>query len=132
MTYLLDTNICIYIMKGTPHAVLNKLGTIPAGDIAISVITVSELEFGARKSMFPEKNLASIQKFLSPFFIVDFNHAAAKEYGIVRAQLTAKGLPIGPLDTLLAAQAKSLQYTLVSNNTREFERVDGLLLENWV
>lgn len=96
------------------------------------MITIAELEYGARKSAYPEKNLSALSKFLIPFGIFDFDHAAAIEYGFVRSDLEAKGTPIGPLDTLIASHAKSLNYILVTNNVREFQRVDGLQLENWV
>lgn len=132
MPYLLDSNICIYIIKKKPLSVLNKFNSLRPGEIGLSMITVAELEFGARKSANVEKNLAALTKFLIPFNLFDFDLSAATEYGIIRSQLETRGTPIGPLDTLIAAHAKSLGYTLVTNNEREFNRVDGLQLENWV
>ena len=90
------------------------------------------MEYGSRKSAHPEKNLSALNKFLIPFSIFDFDHAAAMEYSLVRSALEMKGTPIGPLDTLIAAHAKSLNYILITNNEREFQRVDGLQIENWV
>lgn len=132
MAWLLDTNTCIYIIKQKPIAVLKKFSDIPPGQIALSAITVAELEYGARKSATIEKNLAALQQFFIPFDILPFNYSATMEYGIIRAELEAKGTPIGPLDTLIAAHAKSLNYILVTNNEKEFNRVIGLQVENWV
>jgi tRNA(fMet)-specific endonuclease VapC len=132
MPYLLDTNICIYIIKKKPASVLEKFDSIKPGEIAISAITVAELEYGAVKSSNPAKNLLALNKFLIPFDLFNFDNAASREYGIVRTALETKGTPIGPLDTLIAAHAKSLQYILVTNNVREFDRVEGLKVENWV
>ncbi len=132
MPYLLDSNICIYIIKKKPEAVLEKFNSIRPGEIAISMITVAELEFGARKSSNPAKNLAALNKFLIPFNLLDFDHAASIEYGIIRTNLERKGTPIGPLDTLIAAHSISLDHILVTNNEREFSRVEGLKIENWV
>ena len=132
MPYLLDTNICIYIIKQKPHSVLHKFNSIEPGEIALSMITISELYYGARKSAVKEKNFLALNKFILPFNILDFDLAAANSYGIIRTELEVKGIPIGPLDTLIAAHAISLDYILVTNNEREFTRVSGLQVENWV
>lgn len=132
MPWLLDTNICIYIIKQKPISVFEKLNTIAPGQIALSVITLAELEYGARKSAAVEKNLSSLHQFSIPFDILPFDYNATVEYGIIRADLEAKGTPVGPLDTLIAAHAKSLNYILVTNNEKEFSRVNGLQVENWV
>jgi tRNA(fMet)-specific endonuclease VapC len=131
MSYLLDTNICIYIIKKRPHVVLERLRKISFDRVAISTITVAELEFGVRKSLLPDKNQAALNEFLIPFSVLDFGHAATIQYGIIRNELEKNGMPIGPLDTLIAAHAKSLNLTLVTNNEKEFSRVKGLQLENW-
>ena len=131
MNFLLDTNICIYIIKQKPPEVLQKFNTYQVGDIGISSITVAELEFGVQKSQFPEQNHQALLQFLLPLTIVDFNAAAATTYGIIRATLEKQGTPIGSLDTLIAAQALSLKVTLVTNNIKEFGRVPNLKLENW-
>src|SRR5450432_2347244 len=131
MPYLPDTNICIYIIKKNPQSVLDKLTSIQPGEIGISMMTVAELQYGARKSANPEKNFTALSKFLIPFDLYDFNYSASIEYGIIRSSLETKGTPIGPLDTLIAAHAISLNFTLVTKNEREFQRVDGLKVENW-
>jgi len=132
MAWMLDTNTCIYIIKQKPVSVLEKFSTISPGQIALSVITLAELEYGARKSAAVEKNLAALHQFSIPFDILPFDYNATVEYGIIRADLEAKGTPIGPLDTLIAAHAKSLNYILVTNNEKEFNRISGLNIENWV
>ncbi len=130
MPWLPDTNICIYIIKQKPAPVLERFNAIPPGQIALSIITLAELEYGARKSSAIEKNLAALRQFSIPFDILTFDYNAAIEYGIIRAELETKGTPIGALDTLIAAHAKSLNYTLVKNNEKEFGRVSGLQIEN--
>ncbi|HEY9768722.1 MAG TPA: type II toxin-antitoxin system VapC family toxin [Coleofasciculaceae cyanobacterium] len=132
MKVLLDTNICIYIIKRKPKKVLQKFNTYQLGDIGISSITVAELEFGVQKSQFFPKNQQALTQFLLPLVIVDFNFTAANVYGVIRATLEKQGTAIGSLDTLIAAHALSMQATLVSNNVREFSLVPGLKLENWV
>lgn len=132
MKFLLDTNICIYIIKQKPIGVLNKFKAYDVGDIAISSVTVAELEFGVQKSQFPEKNRQALAQFLIPLSVVDFDRSAAIVYGKVRSNLEKQGTPIGSLDTLIAAHALSLQITLVTNNTKEFNRVPNLKLENWI
>lgn len=132
MGWLLDTNTCIYIIKQKPISVLKRFNNILPGQIALSVITVAELEYGARKSASIQKNLSALQQFFLPFDILPFDYFATIQYGIIRAELEIKGMPIGPLDTLIAAHAKSLSYILVTNNEKEFNRVAGLQVENWV
>lgn len=132
MNYILDTNICIYIIKKKPQSVLDKLKQIPLGVIGISVITLSELIYGVRKSAYPEKNLDALTQFLIPFELFQFDYNCAIEYGNVRSNLEKKGALIGPLDMLIAAHAKSLGHILVTNNEKEFKRVEGLQIENWV
>ena len=132
MNYLLDTNICIYIIKQKPKSVLNRFANISPLNIGISMITVAELEYGVSKSLYPQQNRAALQKFLSPINLYDFDANASALYGILRAKLETKGITIGSLDMLIAAHALSLNCTLVTNNTREFERVEGLEIENWV
>jgi tRNA(fMet)-specific endonuclease VapC len=132
MPYLLDTNICIYIIKRRPESILAKFGSILPGEIGISMITVAELKYGASKSENPEKNFSALEKFLIPINLFDFGYSASKEYGIIRSELEKVGLPIGPLDTLIAAHAISLNHILVTNNEREFRRVARLKVENWI
>ena len=130
--YLLDTNICIYIIKKKPIVVLNKLKTKSKNDIYISSITVAELEYGVAKSNYPEKNKISLIEFLSIFNILNFDDNDAVEFGMIKADLTKKGKIIGPMDLLIAAQAKSKKLILVTNNIKEFERVIDIKIENWV
>lgn len=132
MEYLLDTNICIYIIKKKPARVLEKFRSLPIGSIGISSITLAELQYGIMRSSNPERNQEALDKFLTPLEILDFDYPATIEYGKIRATLAEKGTPIGPLDTLIASHAKSLGLTLVTNNEREFVRVTGLKIENWI
>jgi tRNA(fMet)-specific endonuclease VapC len=129
--YLLDTNICIYIIKKKPPAVLKRLKSRLKKEIFVSSITVAELEYGVSKSAFPERNKLALIGFLSAFSILDFNDRDAVEYGEIRTELERKGMIIGPMDLLIAAQARAGKLVLVTNNVREFERVEGLGLENW-
>ncbi len=131
MKYLLDTNTCIYIIKRKPQDVLAKFQTIALYDIGISSITVAELEYGAAKSQYPDHNRAALAQFLIPLEIVHFDEQAATIYGTIRATLERSGKIIGAMDLLIAAHALSLNLTL-TNNTKEFNRVQGLALENWV
>lgn len=130
MRFMLDTNICIYAIKKQPAQVLDALRKYESKGIGLSSITVSELWFGVAKSQ-SRKNTSALREFLKPFEVVAFDEKAAEVYGSVRMQLEAAGTPIGPLDTQIAAHAISLGVTLVSNNLREFQRVDGLKLANW-
>ncbi len=132
MQYLLDTNICIYLIKNKPAGVQNKFKKLRLGSLGISSISVAELQFGVNKSQQREKNQQALDQLLIPFEIVNFDYNAATEYGIIRNDLEKSGTPIGPLDTLIAAHAKSLNVVLVSNNEKEFRRVKGLIVENWV
>jgi tRNA(fMet)-specific endonuclease VapC len=132
MKTLLDTNICIYIIKQRPRAVIDKLLAYPAEDIGISVITVAELRYGASKSAQPKKNHEALDQFLSPFEIAAFDERAALVYGQVRAAVERKGRPTGPLDLLIASQALSLGVGLATNNVKEFKQVPGLRVHNWL
>ena len=131
MKLMLDTDICIYLIKQHPPSVLERFLLHPIGDIGISNITVAELEYGASKSRHATKNRAALAQFLSPLEVASFNRDAAVAYGRLRATLEQKGTPIGSMDLLIAAHALSLGVRLVTNNTREFRRVPGLRVENW-
>ncbi|MBI5331757.1 MAG: type II toxin-antitoxin system VapC family toxin [Betaproteobacteria bacterium] len=130
MRYMLDTDICIYAIKRRPPEVLAQLRAHAAEGIGISSISVAELYFGAEKSG-SEKNIRALKHFLEPLEIAEFDQNAAMAYGRIRTALERSGTPIGPLDTQIAAHASSLEVTLVTNNTREFARVNGLKLSNW-
>ena len=129
---MLDTNICIYIIKNKPLSVKKRFLEFKIGELCLSSITLSELYFGAYKSNQVEKNLKAIENFLIPFEIVDFDYKASIEYGKIRAELEKKGSVIGNMDMQIAAHAKSLNLPLVTNNIKEFQRVDGLKIDNWV
>lgn len=131
MNYLFDTNICIYIIKQKPIGVLKRFETISPLDIGISMITVAELEYGVQKSLFPQQNQDALNKFLSPLMLYDFDFNASQVYGSIRSNLEKKGITIGSLDMLIAAHVLSLNCTLVTNNEKEFNRVENLIIENW-
>lgn len=132
MRYLLDTNICIYLIKRKPLQVLEKLRTLAIADVGISAITLAELEFGVAKSSRLQQNNEALQAFVAPLEILPFDDRAACRYGEIRAHLKKKGQPIGSLDMLIAAHASSLALTLVTNNLREFKKIPGLNVESWV
>lgn len=132
MRFMLDTNIIAYAKNNRPETVLKRLMQHSPEDYCISSITLAELEFGVYNSARPEQNQLALVTFLARIKVVPFDADAAREYGIIRADLTRKGTLIGANDLLIAAHARALDVTLVTNNTREFERVDGLKLENWV
>ena len=131
MIYLLDTNMCIYIINEKPAQVLQRLIQTGRESLAISTVTVAELAFGIAKSTRADSRV-KLENFLSKFPILDWDQEAAWVYGNVRKALEAKGQRIGERDLLLACQALALGAIMVTNNTREFERIDGLKLENWV
>lgn len=132
MKYMLDTNTCIYIIKRKPQNVLEKFQTIPPFAISVSSISVAELEYGAAKSQFPDRNRSALNQFLIPLEIMQFDEQAATIYGSIRTTLERSGKIIGAMDLLIAAHALSLNLTLVTNDTKEFNRVQDLVLENWV
>lgn len=131
MTYMLDTNICIYVMKNKPEKVLERFREELDGGLCISSITLAELEYGMKHSSNPAKNEQALLRFLAPLSILPFGATAASEYGALRTYLQNRGTPIGPLDMLIAGHALAEGLTLVTNNVREFERVPDLRLENW-
>ncbi len=132
MMFLIDTNICIYIMNEHPPEVIQKFREIGVGKICISSITVSELQYGVYKSKQIKKNLKRLDEFLSPFEIISYAENSANYYGKIRSQLEKQGNVIGPLDVLIAAHALSENLTLITNNEKEFKRVKSLQVENWV
>ncbi len=132
MKYLLDTNMCIYTIKNRPPQVKEKLIEHKIGDLALSIITVSELLYGAFKSQQVERNLNIIEEFIMPFDIIDFDYKSAIEYGKIRAILEKQGQIIKNMDIQIAAIAKANDMILVTNNLKEFNRIKNLKLENWV
>lgn len=131
MKYLLDTNTCIYIINERPQNVRERFARLELSDIGVSSITAAELAFGVAKSR-STKNRIALESFLLPLEVMPFDLSAAFAYGDLRAELARRGEPIGPLDLQIAAHALILKVTLVTNNEREFRKVPGLRLENWV
>ena len=128
---LLDTNICIHVINAKPPAVLERFRQHRMGEIGLCSVVAAELAYGVAKSC-SARNRQALEMFLATLIILPFDDAALWAYGDLRAELERKGTPIGALDTMIAAHALSQQSTLVTNNTREFARVPGLALENWV
>jgi tRNA(fMet)-specific endonuclease VapC len=131
MKLLLDTNICIYIIKQQPAAALQRFLEFEVGDIGISSITLSELRYGVAKSSHREKNAKALDEFIIPLEVVSFDEQAAYVYGNIRASLEKAGTPIGSMDMLIAAHAVSLGIPLVTNNIREFTRISDLTVLDW-
>jgi tRNA(fMet)-specific endonuclease VapC len=129
--YLLDTNTCIYVINKKPPSAVARIRSKQAEEIAVSTVTIAELEYGVYRSRKTDQNRIALLEFLVPLVILDFDHGAAAVCGSIRASLESRGTPIGPMDLLIAAQAMSQGLVLVTNNQREFSRVDGLELENW-
>jgi tRNA(fMet)-specific endonuclease VapC len=132
MRWMLDTDVCIALIKQRHDRLLRKLHSKSIGQVGLSSITLSELSYGVAKSSRPQENQVALDAFLLPFDVAPFDSAAAAESGAVRAQLQSTGKPIGPLDTLIAGHAKSLDVILVTHNTQEFSRVPHLRLEDWL
>lgn len=131
LKYMLDTNIAIYVIKRRPPEALATFNT-HAGQLCISSITLAELIHGVEKSAMPDHNLRQVEDFVSRLVVLEYGNKAAAHYGDIRAVLERKGSPIGVNDLHIAGHARSEGLTLVTNNLKEFERVDGLRLENWV
>ena len=131
MRYLLDTNACIFLMKGNPEILKHFLTKKDFG-IAISTITVAELYYGVFNSEHKEKNSANLINFFIGLNLLDFDSSSAMEYGRIRAALRKKGTPISQMDMLIAAHAKSKNLTLITNNISEFERIEDLQIEDWL
>ena len=132
MKVMLDTNICIAIIKRKPPQVLKRFTAYKVGEIGISSVTLAELEFGVAKSQHREKNQAALDEFILPLEIASFDREAARIYGRVRATLEGKGTPVCTLDTMIGAHALVGGVTLATNNTREFSRIKGLTVVDWL
>lgn len=130
--YLLDTNICIYLMKGSFQSLSDKVLTVHPSELAVSSVTVYELEYGANKSNWGEKTRRNMHIFLSPFTILPFTEEDALAAGRIRAYLESRGTPIGAYDVQIAAQGVARGITVVTHNTSEFGRIPNLTLEDWV
>ena len=131
LKYMLDTNIVIYVIKRRPIEALETFN-LHAGQMCISAITLAELMHGAEKSAQPERNLREVEDFVSRLEVLEYGNKAAMQYGQIRSELERNGTPIGVNDLHIAGHARSEGLTLVTNNLREFERVEALRLENWV
>lgn len=131
LKYMLDTNIVIYVIKHKPPQVRSKFNTV-ATQLCVSSITVAELIYGAENSQFPHKILQTVENFLSRLTVLDYTQDAAVQYGQIKASLKKIGQLISDNDLHIAAHARSKGLILVTNNTKEFERVPALQLENWV
>jgi len=130
--YILDTNACIELIRGRPQRVLTRLRQCAPGSVGISSITLAELYYGVARSSNPQRNLLALTQFCAPIAILPFDDGAAAVYGTVRQSLEQKGLPAGPLDTLIAAHSISEGATLVTDNVRKFRHIGGLNVENWL
>jgi tRNA(fMet)-specific endonuclease VapC len=131
MKYMLDTNICIYLIRQKPEKVLRRFKDHSIGDIGISSITFAELRFGVEKSQQIQNNRQALEEFILPLEIADFDEKAAVIYGTVRAALEKAGTPVGSMDMLIGAHALSLDLTLVTNNVREFKQIKNLNVVDW-
>ncbi len=131
MKYLLDTNICIYLIKKQYPKILSKLLKVGFARIGISTITLAELEYGAANSSRSAEAQAALLGFILPFEILDFSYNAASFYGRIRKELKDKGQPISDMDMLIAAVAMANELIAVTNNEEEFRRISGLKIENW-
>jgi tRNA(fMet)-specific endonuclease VapC len=131
MNYLLDTNICVLLIRQKSPLLLAKLTSHSITDIGVSAVTVAELQYGVEKSSHAILNQQALDQFLLPLNVVPFDEQDAIVYGQIRATLEAQGLPIGALDTLIAAQAIHYNMIIVTNNVREFARIPGLTVEDW-
>jgi len=129
--YMLDTDTCSYIMRRSPESVIKKLAKVPVSDVCISVITKSELLYGVEISPKRRQDEAALAAFLRYIEVLDFPDSATSHYAQIRADLKTRGTMIGANDLLIAAHARSLDLTLVTNNTREFRRVRNLDIDNW-
>ena len=129
--FMLDTNMVIYIIRHKPESVLEHFQQYDPAEFCISAITLAEMQYGISKSSKPEKNQLALASFLSNIAVLPFEEDAAVEYGDIRSGLEKKGTTIGPNDMLIAAHARALDLTVVTNNTKEFARVPGLKLDNW-
>ncbi len=131
MRFMLDTNICIYLIRQQPPKVLKHLKAHTVGDIGISAVTLAELRYGVSKSKYIEKNQQALDEFILPLEIADFDEKAAREYGAIRVELERMGKPIGSMDMLIGAHAHALGVTLVTSNTKEFKQIKNLKIADW-
>lgn len=132
MKYMLDTNICIGLIRQKPPKLIRRLTRCEPGEVGVSSLTIAELAYGANKSAHVEKNLSALEQFLFPVEVADFDQRASAVYGVARAYLEREGKIIGSMDLLIGAHALSLGVTLVTNNVNEFKRIPKLKVEDWM
>lgn len=132
MKYMLDTNICIGLIRHKPKKLIERLTNHEPGMIGVSTITVAELAYGAQKSIRVEQNMTALEQFLLPIEIVEFDHNASMVYGFIRAALERDGCTVGSMDLFIGAHALSLDVVLVTNNVNEFQRIPKLKVEDWM
>ena len=132
MSYLLDTDICVVLLRKQPATLLDRLRSLAPGDVGISSVTASELHYGIQKSLHRERNVEALAHILAPLEIHPFGAAEAETHGRLRAELERTGRSIGVFDTMIAAHALALGVVMVTGNIREFSRVPGLRIENWL
>ena len=130
--HLIDTNICIYLINKKFEYLIRKFESFHKSELLVSAVTVAELEYGIAKSLYPDKNRLALVEFISSFDIVPFTHEDTQTFGLIRAYLNKKGIPIGPYDLQIAAQCLTRELVLVTNNEKEFKRVPNLIIENWI
>jgi tRNA(fMet)-specific endonuclease VapC len=130
--FMLDTNVCVDLLRGEAAGLFRRLRKMKVDEVALSSITLAELQYGVAKSSDPPRHEDLLAQFCAPLAIMPFDSSAAEIYGKVRTELERAGTPIGPLDTLIAAHALALDVTLVTSNEREFARVKGLRVANWL
>ncbi len=131
MKYLLDTDICVFIIRKRSPSILKRIEMTPPGQIAISAVTLAELQYGVFKSSNPEKNAMALAKFISPLHVLPFTEKDTLTYGMIRGELEKSGVPIGPLDLFIAAHAISNSLVLATGNKKELSRVNALRIEDW-
>jgi len=131
MGFMLDTSACVDLIRNQDARILRRMKRRRPDELCVSSVTLSELEYGAAKSANPEKNRLALAEFMTPLDVLPYDDTVAPVYGRVRAALEKGGTPIGPLDTMIAAHALSLDLTVVTDNEREFRRVSGLKVQNW-
>lgn len=132
MKYMLDTNICIGLIRHKPQSLIERLTSCAPGEVCVSAITVAKLAHGAQKSNKVEENISALEQFLLPLEVADFDQRASAAYGYVRAFLEREGKVIGSMDMLIGAHALSLNVIMVTNNTDEFRRIPNLKIEDWM
>ncbi len=132
MKYMLDTNICIGLIRQKPQKIIQRLTRCEPGEVGVSSLTIAELAHGANKSNQVEQNLSALEQFLLPIEVADFDQQASAAYGVVRAYLEREGKIIGSMDMLIGAHALSLGVILVTNNVDEFQRIPKLKVEDWM